>query len=108
VSDWRDEAACVGTNPEAFFPSDYRVRERVAPAREVCRRCRVQEQCLDLALSVPQHLDRVGIFAGMIPNERRDLRTDPSLVVDSSAAGTEHLRGGPPDGQRMRRDGTRG
>jgi WhiB family redox-sensing transcriptional regulator len=102
---WRDEAACVGVDPEAFFPPDYRVRERLALARAVCRLCRVQEDCLDLAMSVPEHLDRVGIYAGMVPAERRELRVDPSVVVVED---TEHLRGGPPDGHRMRQNGTRG
>jgi WhiB family redox-sensing transcriptional regulator len=106
VTDWRDRAACRGFDPERWFPLKVRWGSEVLDgARAICARCPVQVDCLDLALAVPEGLDAVGVFGGLLPAERRWLRTDPTLAVVTD---TGHLRGGPPEDQRIRRDGTRG
>jgi WhiB family transcriptional regulator, redox-sensing transcriptional regulator len=46
--DWRDLAACVGTDPEAFFPETSNAN---AYARRVCFRCDVRGECLDWAIA---------------------------------------------------------
>jgi len=44
---WRDRAACIGADPDLFFPQR---GESAEPAREICARCSVREACLDYAL----------------------------------------------------------
>ena len=40
---WRDSAACRGTDPELFFPER---GSSTREAKEVCRGCVVQQDCL--------------------------------------------------------------
>jgi WhiB family redox-sensing transcriptional regulator len=71
---WRDRAACLGADPELFFPEkgEWAKAER---AKQVCRGCSVQRACLHEALHGPQAAgDEVGIFGGTTPRERRGLR----------------------------------
>ena len=56
---WFTQAACIGVDPEMFFP------DRGAPVREakaVCRSCPVCRDCLKFALSEPA--ERFGIWGG--------------------------------------------
>lgn len=72
---WTADAACIGTDPEAWFPG---VGESVDMLRRICRGCEVRPQCLDLAMAAevgqkgPSHL-RFGFFGGMTPEERTSL-----------------------------------
>ncbi len=71
---WRDRAACLGVDPELFFPEkgEWAKAER---AKQVCRGCSVQGACLHEALNGPQATgDEAGIFGGTTPRERRGLR----------------------------------
>jgi WhiB family redox-sensing transcriptional regulator len=71
---WRDHAACLGVDPELFFPErgEWAKAER---AKQVCRGCAVQGACLHDALHGPQAaMDEAGIFGGTTPRERRGLR----------------------------------
>jgi len=70
---WRDEAACLGSDLEMFFPAG-NIGDglaRVAEAKQVCRGCGVREACLAWALEV-----RIedGVFGGLDPAERRALQ----------------------------------
>jgi WhiB family redox-sensing transcriptional regulator len=66
--DWRDEALCARTDPEAFFPG-----KGASPrmARQVCGRCPVRDACLEFALATDQ---RYGIWGGRSARERRGLK----------------------------------
>lgn len=70
--DWRSNAACRGTNPDAFFPvaeAGPAYERQVAAAKAVCAGCLVRAECLDEALArVPD-----GIAGGLTPAERRQL-----------------------------------
>ncbi len=71
---WRDRAACLGEDPELFFPErgEWAKAER---AKQVCRGCSVQGACLHESLYGPQAAgDEAGIFGGTTPRERRGLR----------------------------------
>jgi WhiB family transcriptional regulator, redox-sensing transcriptional regulator len=72
-SDWRDSAACRGTDTDLFFP-DWAVgtaKQGIEQAKRLCRDCPVRAQCLDWAL------DRgvaFGIWGGFTEDERRTIR----------------------------------
>ena len=55
-SDWQTDAACVGTDPELFFPPS---GSKGLDAKAVCKGCPVSAECLDYAPADP-HLGRVG------------------------------------------------
>lgn len=63
---WHQEAACRGADPDLFFPER---GQSVAPARELCDRCPVRAECLDVGLG-----ERFGIWGGTSERERRHLR----------------------------------
>ena len=65
---WQRGANCLGVHPDLFFP------ERGAStreAKEVCRGCIVQDECLEFAL---RNGEKFGIWGGMSERERRRLR----------------------------------
>lgn len=64
-----DHAACKepGVDPSWFFPERYD-RAGTAPAREVCARCQVRDECERWARKAGPWLD--GIWAGTTPSER--------------------------------------
>lgn len=68
---WMEQANCIGTDPEAFFPSAVELKkpeERLA--LRVCGNCSVRAECLKYAID----LDLTeGIFGGLMPIERRRL-----------------------------------
>ena len=71
--DWRAQAACIGTNPELFFPvaeAGPVLDAQVAAAKAVCARCPVRAECLTEALARIPH----GIAGGLTEDERRTLR----------------------------------
>ena len=64
---WRDDAVCVGVDPDLFFPAGGASRE----AKAVCRTCPVRVECLEHAMRVPE---KFGIWGGLSEKERRRLR----------------------------------
>jgi len=65
---WQDSSNCLGVDPDLFFP------ERGAStreAKEVCRGCVVQNDCLEFAL---ENSEKFGIWGGMSERERRRIR----------------------------------
>lgn len=67
---WRDNASCLGMDPEIFFPDE----DKSAPAKAVCAACPVSSQCLDWAITSGQ---RYGVLGGMTAEERRSLKRTP-------------------------------
>lgn len=67
--EWLRSAACVGEDPELFFPvgtTGPALRD-VADAKSVCARCPVTVQCLSFALSSGQ---TSGVWGGTCEEER--------------------------------------
>lgn len=70
-------AACVGVDPEAFFPeptrsqpADWRL------ARAVCNDCPVRDACLEAALARERNASgpyRYGMWGGKTPDERAEI-----------------------------------
>lgn len=83
---WMTHGACLGTDPELFFPVAVTVAatEQVSSAKAVCGRCQVRENCLSYALRAMPH----GIWGGTTRQERIAMR-------DPLAAGSQVRVEGP-------------
>ena len=66
--DWRDQALCAETDPDAFFPEK---GESTREAKQVCTACTVRPECLAFALD---NNERFGTWGGLSERERRRLR----------------------------------
>jgi WhiB family redox-sensing transcriptional regulator len=68
--DWRHHAACREVDPELFFPigNTGPALLQIDEAKQVCRRCSVQEPCLQWAVDSGQD---AGVWGGMSEDERR-------------------------------------
>jgi hypothetical protein len=80
-SDALDGAACVGEDPELWFPQTmYEARVKGAQAKAICGRCPVRVACLTRALEEEVgYASRHGIRGGLDEDERAQL-------ADSGAA----------------------
>lgn len=63
---WSVKAACKGADPDLFFPVAYD-DPRILDAKEICRTCPVNEDCLEFAISTRE---RFGIWGGHTEAER--------------------------------------
>ena len=76
---WQESSNCLGVDPDLFFP------ERGAStreAKEVCRGCVVQQECLEFALA---NGEKFGIWGGMSERERRRIRRQRALERQAAA-----------------------
>ncbi|MGA5496688.1 WhiB family transcriptional regulator [Streptomyces cinereoruber] len=83
-SSWRDEAACVGWNPELFFPVAEKgvpASLKTRPAKEVCGACPVVAECLAHALQRPEEY---GVWGGLDEYERADLLRKARVAAEES------------------------
>lgn len=80
-SDWRQRAACVGADPETFYPLDPQDSDQAAPALAVCSRCLVRAACLTEVMAVEDPARRWGISGATTPRERTALHSVRSSVV---------------------------
>jgi WhiB family transcriptional regulator, redox-sensing transcriptional regulator len=62
---WKLQGLCREVDPDTFFPD---VGESTRPAKFVCRRCKVQTECLEYAL---ENEEAFGVWGGMSARERR-------------------------------------
>lgn len=70
---WRDRAACLGEDPELFFPvgNTGSALLQLEHAKAVCRRCEVVGTCLRWAMKSGQD---TGAWGGLSEDERRSLK----------------------------------
>lgn len=68
VEDWKQDALCAQTDPDAFFPEDGNL---TLAAKAVCARCDVAAQCLQYALD--NRIDH-GVFGGVSAMQRIRMR----------------------------------
>jgi WhiB family transcriptional regulator, redox-sensing transcriptional regulator len=70
---WIEQGACIGEDPELFFPvgSTGPAIEQTVRAVAVCRRCPVRADCLEWALDTCQD---AGVWGGLGEEERREIR----------------------------------
>ncbi len=100
VAGWMDRAACLGVDPEVFFP-DRGDLHGLGEALAVCAGCPVRHECLEFALS--ENLTH-GVYGGMPQTLRRTERTRRGLAAyrhryglrlhGTEAAYRRHLRHG--------------
>lgn len=64
---WRSKAACLGVDPELFYP-DPDNEDAANPAKLICGACPVQESCLEFAF---RSGEKEGIWGGCTERERR-------------------------------------
>jgi WhiB family redox-sensing transcriptional regulator len=85
---WRDRAACLGVDPEMFFPigSTGPALVQLEEAKAVCRRCEVVEPCLRWATESRQE---DGVWGGLSADEHRAVkrRNARARRADPSAPG---------------------
>lgn len=81
--DWRVKAECRRENPELFFPvgKDGPAQRQADEAKAVCRRCPVQESCLEYALTAGED---AGVWGGKDEGERRALRRAGRRLVTTA------------------------
>ncbi|MDL4771967.1 MULTISPECIES: WhiB family transcriptional regulator [Thermomonosporaceae] len=86
--DWRHRAACRDVDPELFFPigNTGPAILQIEEAKQVCRRCDVNDACLRWALESGQDS---GVWGAMGEDERRALkrRTARARARANAAAG---------------------
>jgi WhiB family redox-sensing transcriptional regulator len=78
--EWSQRAACLGAEPEQFFPvgtGGASLRE-VTAAKAVCHRCSVIVECRDYALETRQSF---GVWGGMDEDERRAVWAQERVAV---------------------------
>ncbi|WP_331722821.1 WhiB family transcriptional regulator (plasmid) [Streptomyces canus] len=69
----RPGAACVGEDPELFFPigDTGPALIQIEEAKAVCRRCPLIDDCLEGAL---ERGEKAGVWGGLSETERRSLK----------------------------------
>lgn len=67
---WYDDAACVHSDADLFFPDGHTHIQRILAAKEVCASCPVQPVCLDWALDAREPH---GMWGGLTEDERKSL-----------------------------------
>lgn len=85
-TNWRTQANCKGKTNQ-MFPKDHKDITYIRPARQLCKNCPVQPQCLEDALQYPT-TDMSGVWAGYTPRQlaaeqrrRGIVPSRPSLAV---------------------------
>ena len=75
--EWRLDALCAETDPEAFFPEK---GGSTREAKRVCTGCAVRAECLESALT---NDERFGIWGGLSERERRRLRLQRRDIISA-------------------------
>jgi WhiB family redox-sensing transcriptional regulator len=73
--DWRADAACRDSDPGLFdYDPDTDPKAKATAAKQVCSGCQVRDTCRDTAVAQPTAEDTIGIYGGLTPAERVELR----------------------------------
>ena len=75
VNDWMDDAACKGMDTNIFFPER---GESCEEAKAICRRCPVNDDCREYALSMGSRIQ--GVWGGTSDRGRRSDRSGRGRV----------------------------
>lgn len=87
VTDWRSRAACLGADPDLFFPDGeigHGPKRQAERAKAVCWRCPVQVTCLEWSVVTRQPY---GVWGGADESERRaEVRRRSKEAAQKAAA----------------------
>ncbi len=75
--EWHQRAACRGAGTDAFYPSR---GQRPGPARELCARCPVIEDCAEAGRA-----EEYGIWGGLSERARRAIRPPRTATARTSS-----------------------
>jgi len=104
--DWRKNAACLGRDPELFFPigtDDFSLGQ-VREAKDVCRGCQAIAACLAWAVT---NGPVAGIWGGTAENERTIAGRGDMAVVGPTGGGSSTGRAESRDGWRREVDASK-
>lgn len=74
MGDWRQHAACIGADPELFFPPPSRSGpSRLSEARRYCNVCPVRAECRAAGLSRASS-EIYGVWGGLPPKQLRRIK----------------------------------
>lgn len=78
------ERACLGEDPELFFPlgESKAFADQIREAKQVCAGCPVREQCLKFGMAQSD-----GIFGGLTADERRAMRAAAKRTAEQAGRG---------------------
>jgi WhiB family redox-sensing transcriptional regulator len=106
TADWIVEALCRGEDPEIFFPelggTRYALRQAAAIAKTVCRRCPVQQACLDAALARNEHH---GVWGGVHMGQTRSSTREEMRQIRGVDVDSGFIHGTPEGAKRHERAG---
>jgi hypothetical protein len=75
ATNWQDRAACRDDEPGLFdYDPETDPPRKAEAGKAICAGCQVRGACLGFALSQPADEDIIGIYGGLTPAERNDLR----------------------------------
>jgi WhiB family redox-sensing transcriptional regulator len=75
ATDWQDQAACRDDETGLFdYDPETDSARKAQAAKAICAGCQVRGACLGFALSQPADEDTIGIYGGLTPAQRYDLR----------------------------------
>jgi WhiB family transcriptional regulator, redox-sensing transcriptional regulator len=75
ADDWRAQAACRDSDIGLFdYDPDSDPEAKATAAKQICAGCQVRDACRDSALAQPAADDTIGIYGGLTPSERVELR----------------------------------
>ena len=66
---WYDDAACKGSDPESFF-AETRGGDYIKAVKKICQGCTVQSECLNFAVKYRMQ----GYWGGTTEQQRRRMR----------------------------------
>ena len=73
--DWRADAACRDSDAGLFdYDPDTDPAAKATEAKHICSGCQVRDTCRDSALAQPAADDTIGIYGGLTPAQRAELR----------------------------------
>jgi hypothetical protein len=83
MAGWREQGACLGTDPELFYPvgEGVAVAQQTEQARHVCTGCLVRAECLADVMATEDPALRWGVTGGLSPAERAELFTQTRRAV---------------------------
>lgn len=87
--DWQDEATCSGKPADWWFEKEWE-----ALAKSICGRCPVQSECLNYALVN----GFVGVWGATTPKERRRIRRERGIRLQTRYEGAYRARRTTPRG----------